>query len=179
MKIKCSKYGLPEIVLLANKLNQEGHIVLLLHDADSNETMQIINTLSSHFPDCSVFLSGFCQISLTQVISQQAVCQHENIFRVVIDDYITLSKQLADSYRQHDLSYEWNMFEHGEHCLFINNITGLEIEVLTDSDWTYHNLDPYFLSRYIKTCSGNEVLKQLIKHDYHDVRRVLDLLFKR
>ena len=179
MKIECSKYNLPEIAVLTDRLNQEGHIVLFLSDADSNEAMRIVNTLSPHFPDYSLFLSGFCQISLVRVISRLTVFQHEPMFRIVIDDFIALSKQLADSYRKNDLSNEWNIFEHGEHCLLVNNITGLEVEILIDADWTYRNLDPYFLSRYIKTCSGNETLKQLIKHDYHDVRRVLDLLFKR
>jgi hypothetical protein len=37
-------------------------------------------------------------------------------------------------------------------------------------------LDPYFFARFVKTTPGLEGLGKLLRHDFHDPARVIDLL---
>lgn len=177
MIIECDKTKLPDPADIINLRDREENVVLILSDVNDSETRLIIQKLAIALSDCSVFLSARCQISILNVVGRQTVKHYRDEIKAAVNDYIQLSHRLMAKYRQNSLSYEWVSFEHGEHRQFLNTKTGQEIEALLASDWTCHNLDPYFFSRYVKTSSGYDNLKSIIKRDYHDSRRIMDLLF--
>jgi hypothetical protein len=87
-----------------------------------------------------------------------------------------LDRVTADDDAACDLGDGWVSRPHGLECRFENKVTGQEVEVRLAFGAELGVLDPYFFARFVKTTPGLDHLGVLLRHDFHDAARVLDLL---
>jgi hypothetical protein len=74
------------------------------------------------------------------------------------------------------LDRTWGYCFHGRECRFENRATGQVVEVRLSFGSEFGVLDPFFVAQFVKSTPGLERLAGLIRHDYHDAARVLDVL---
>jgi hypothetical protein len=78
--------------------------------------------------------------------------------------------------RGNRLDREWTYGFHGLECRFENRATGQVVEVRLGFGSEFGVLDPYFFARFLKSTPELSHLARLIRDDYHDAARVLDVL---
>jgi hypothetical protein len=74
------------------------------------------------------------------------------------------------------LDREWSYDFHGLECRFENRKTGQVVEVRLEFGTEFGVLDPYFFALFLKSTPELSHLARLIRHDYHDSARVLNVL---
>lgn len=93
-----------------------------------------------------------------------------------VADYRRACAELAGQYRAGTLPSEWRADEHGGHCRFTSRRTGQVVEA-PFREWSDPDLvDPYFFAEFVKTTAGLESVAELIKDNYHDGARILEVV---
>ena len=79
--------------------------------------------------------------------------------------------------RSGNLGEEWRYSFHGKECRFRNLVTGQVVDMRLD-DYENKNVipDPYFLSQFTHTTNSEVPVSKLIKHDFHNMNRALEIL---
>ncbi|TYQ15263.1 UNVERIFIED_CONTAM: hypothetical protein Cloal_1697 [Acetivibrio alkalicellulosi] len=67
------------------------------------------------------------------------------------------------------LSDSWDFDVHGEHCLFVNLVTGQRLEVSLGNKESLGNLDPYFFYDFLKTTESLKHLADNFKNPFNDM----------
>lgn len=70
----------------------------------------------------------------------------------------------------------WNYHLHGSECLFENNYTGQEVEVIVVTPPEFGYLDPYFFYNYMATTEQFKQLAAWFDHDSNKVREAIEFL---
>jgi hypothetical protein len=91
-----------------------------------------------------------------------------------VDAYLRECERLIESHMREELSAEWDADPHGEHCRFENLRTGHIVEAPFPDEPTQFAIDPYFFGVFVKTGPDFPLLKQAIKHEFHDSLALLD-----
>jgi hypothetical protein len=160
----------------------------------------VVAGLAAALPECSVFDSGGDRasewVTVLRVIPAEVVAANAagflaamRLFRKTAAD---LAGRLADRLGVSsadlldrvtsgdeaacDLDDGWVSRPHGTECRFENKVTGQEVEVCLTFGAEFGVLDPYFFARFVRTTPGLEHLGVLLRHDFHDAARVIDLL---
>ncbi|HYH68452.1 MAG TPA: hypothetical protein VD866_27410 [Urbifossiella sp.] len=156
----------------------------------------VIARLGAALPEFRVFDSGRDWVTVMRVIPAESVVANAASFlaamRLFRETATALAHRLADRLgvcpsdlldrvTAHDnavcdLNGEWSSRPHGMECRFENTMTGQEVEVCLTFSAEFGVLDPYFFARFVKTTPGLERLGALLRHDFHDAARVIDLL---
>ena len=166
---------------LAARAQRGSHVVLRFPSSfDPHAKTQIIARLSASLPEHSVFESGANRAS-TCVTVMPVVPRHEVVERRVevqraIEDYQSTCASLVQRYRHGSLPREWDAREHGGQCRFENKQTGQIVEAQY-GDWADPGrVDPYFFAIFVRTTPGHERVAALVKEDFHDAARILDVI---
>jgi hypothetical protein len=91
-----------------------------------------------------------------------------------VEAYLRECERLVGLYSCDELSNEWWADEHGEHCRFENLRTGHVVEAPLPDVVPRLAIDPYFFGVFVKTGPEFPLLKQAIKHEFHDSIALLD-----
>jgi len=91
-----------------------------------------------------------------------------------VEAYLRECERLIGLYSREELSDEWGADEHGEHCRFENLRTGHIVEAPLPDMTPHFAVDPYFFGVFVKTGPDFPLLKQAIKHEFHDSIALLD-----
>lgn len=93
---------------------------------------------------------------------------------IAVEAYLRECERLIGLHLRDELSDEWHADEHGEHCRFENLRNGHVVEAPLPGNKPHFAIDPYFFGVFVKTGPGFLLLKQTIKHEYHDSIALLD-----
>ena len=78
------------------------------------------------------------------------------------------------------LDDSWEYWFHGYECQFRNVLTEQVVDVRLKN---YGNkraiLDPYFLAVFVRTTPEEAKVSELLRDEFHDTARVLEILFKK
>jgi hypothetical protein len=200
-RVTCPTAGdIPPAHQLRVWATDEQHVVLHFpRDAlTSDAKASVVARLAAALPDCSVFDSGGDRthewVTVMRVIPAEVVTANAagflaamRLFRETATDLAhRLADQLGvspadllDRVTDDDAVCEldgWSYEPHGMECRFEHTTTGQEVEVCLSFGAEFGVLDPYFFARFVKTTPGLEHLGFLLRHDFHDAARVIDLL---
>jgi hypothetical protein len=132
-----------------------------------------------------------------KVLDERVVLGGLPLFLAAIRDFSDTADRLcrglaaAHGFRPEDLlarSYEveqqgrlddWGYDFHGSECCFTGRRTGQVVDVQLGFGPEFGVLDPYFLSRFIRTTPAHGEAARLLRDDYHDACRVLEVLHAR
>jgi hypothetical protein len=78
--------------------------------------------------------------------------------------------------RRGRLDRAWGYCFHGHECRFENRATRQVVEVRLCFGSEFGVLDPFFVAQFVKSTPGLERVAGLIRHDFHDAARMLDVL---
>jgi hypothetical protein len=206
LRVTCQNFAtIPPVNEIKELVSENIHLVLQFpRSIEVHDLEPIIAELSAQLLDYSVFYSGTTKetVSLTvkKVIDEQIVLENAGLFLNAIRNYLEIADELTlglarklnyppeaiDADWMHkiesadnnaELEGGWKYFFHGHKCRFLNSITGQTVDVSLNE---YGNKDavpdPYFLSRFIRTTEAEAGVSELVRDDFHDMRRVLDIL---
>jgi hypothetical protein len=161
------------------------------------EKIALISRLSPALPECSVFDSrgstSPAYITIMSVVARERVLERRVEVERAIAEYHQACAALVEQYHTGTLPQEWRMQEHGRHCRFTSLRTGQVVEA-PFRDWVESDMEPYFLAVFVKptpelksvdpyffavfvkTTPGLEAVAALIDDNFHDARRILDIL---
>jgi hypothetical protein len=80
--------------------------------------------------------------------------------------------------RGNRLDREWTYSFHGRECRFENRAMGQIVEVRLGFGTEFGVLDPYFFALFVKSTPALTHLARLLRDDFHDAARVLELLHR-
>jgi hypothetical protein len=165
---------------IAAQSDGERHVVLQFPSLRLDEKAALISRLSAALQEYSVFDSGGdlspARITIMPVVRRARVQQHRAEVLRAIADYRRACAELVEQYRTGTLPGEWRADEHGGHCRFTSQRTGQVVEA-PFREWVDPNrVDPYFFAEFVKTTAGLGSVAELIRHNFHDGVRVLDVV---
>jgi hypothetical protein len=202
LRVTCPTAGdIPPAHQLRVWASAERHVVLrFAPDALSGPDTKasVVARLAAALPECSVFDSGGDQanewVTVMRVITTEVVQANAAGFLAAMRLFRETATELAhrmadrlgvspadllDRVTDDDAVCEldgWSSEPHGMECRFEHTKTGQEVEVCLGFGAEFGVLDPYFFARFVKTTPGLEPLVVLLRHDFHDAARVIDLL---
>jgi hypothetical protein len=137
---------------------------------------EVIERLSAALPEHSVFESGrngtsTC-VTVMPVVPRHEVVERRAEIQRAIEDYRRTCASLIEGYRRGSLPQEWEAAEHGGECRFENERTGQVVE----APFRGRGVDPYFFAIFVQTTPGHARVAELIKEDFHDAARILDVI---
>jgi hypothetical protein len=169
--------GSPE--QLAAHTSGRYHVVLRFPSLGLDEKVALIGRLSAALPEFSVFDSGGLgpvRVTIMPVVARARVRERRAKVLQAIADYRRACVALVEAYRAGTLVPDWRTAEHGGHCRFESRQTGQVVEApfreWVDPDW----VDPFFFAQFVKTTLGLEPAAELIDHNFHDARRILEVM---
>lgn len=182
LRIPCS--GIDEIPTTASliEFTRAGRCVVLQFPLALHlEPGVVVGRLAASLPDHSVFQSGrdasFDWISVMPVVARAIVQAHVDEISEAVRRYIGTCESLVSQYTNEQLGAEWECDEHGDDCRFSNRLTGQVVEAPLERSLSPANVDPYFFAAFVKSTAGLERVAALIRHDFHDAARMLEILF--
>lgn len=180
LRIQCRDLNdVPEVDELQSLADETRHVVLEFPKAVADKRA-VIERLTPELPDHSVFDSGGRQE--TECVTVKRVAARSKVLAVLpsvqqaLNSYIETCSRLLREYRADAYADSWKTFEHGGHILFKNLANGLVVEVPLAGPPTLQDCDPYFFAKFVNSSQEHEDVSRLLAHDYHDGRRVLDVL---
>lgn len=139
------------------------------------------------------------EITITKLITDKEIEEHQDFFEKCAKDYRQLAIQLINEfadknnikidsvcpmntlYHTNEFGYkpvgrmnDWRYAFHGIHCGLTNIKTGQSIEVPLTYGLEFGELDPWFFTKYIKTTNEYKPLPVGIYCDYADGKRILE-----
>lgn len=174
------------------------HVVMQFPPACEGDKRLLSEQLRPRLPGYSVFDSGpgpqgtTC-VTVLKVIEERAVLENLPLFLSAIRDFShtahDLCRRLAEAHRilSEDLLARreaiekgrlgnWDYNFHGLECCFTNGGTGQVVDVRISFGGEFGVLDPFFLSRFIRTTPVHHKAARLLDDDFHDACRVLEIL---
>ena len=182
IRISCkSKRDIPSVDEIQELADSKHHVVLEFPFRwwlPINKK-HIIEHLAMALTDYSVFDSGggprtTC-VTVTAVVSQERVLNSIDKILDAIDCYIVTCSNLTTEYEEGILNSEWSAMMHGEHVRLENSNTGQIVEAPLMTT-TIETIDPYFFGVFVKTTENFVEVAQLITDEYHDSRRILEII---
>ena len=170
----------PEVI--AARARRGTHVVLRFPlTLDVAGKAGVIARLSAALPDHSVFDSGggrtSTNVTVMPVVPRREVIERRADVLRAIEDYRDTCASLVERYRRGSLpSSEWKTCEHGRECRFENRRTGRVVEAPFKERVDDSRVDPYFFAIFLRTTPGHERVLGLIREDYHDAARILDVV---
>lgn len=140
------------------------------------------------------------EINISKLITDEEIITHQKFFENCAKDYRILATQLILEFVKkkkvkidEDFPFltfnhikgskiskgkinEWEYYFHGFHCHFKNIKTNQEIEVPIMFGMEFGDLDPYFLSLFIKSTPEYQPLPVNIYEDFADGCRILEVM---
>lgn len=181
-RITCSNVDdIPPVATLI-QLTSAGESVVLQFPLALQVDTDVVRRLSALLPDHSVFHGGrdgsFDWVSVMPVVARAIVEAHVGEISEAIHRYIGACELLVSQYTNGELGAEWECDKHGDDCRFSNRATGQIVEAPLERLLTPANVDPYFFAMFVKSTKGLERVAALIRHDFHDAARMLEILFR-
>lgn len=181
-RITCSTVDdIPPVASLIQLTSAGQSVVLQFPLALNLDTSAEVQRLAATLPDHSVFQSGrdgnFDWVSVVPVIARAIVEAHVGEISEAVRRYIGACESLVSQYTNGQLGAEWECDEHGDDCRFSNRETGQVVEAPLERMLSAANVDPYFFAVFVKSTAGLERVAALIRHDFHDAARMLEILF--
>lgn len=183
VRIRCiSPADLPPVEKIRGMTELGKHVVFEFPAELRINKYPIINQLSKSLPDHSVFDSGGIKdsdwITVMPVIATKSVQLHAIEIKSAVSDYIEMVSRLLSIHAERALPQEWSSYVHGEHIRFENASTAQVVEAPIGGPPNPDKVDPYFFSEFVKSTPNHSEVALLIKHDFHDAARMLDVLFR-
>jgi hypothetical protein len=156
------------------------HLVLQFPEtAEGASKTALVARLAEALPDHSVFDSGGARgttwVTIMPVVPRRDVIERRTEILAAIDDYRRTCASLVDHYRRGALPPEWCATEHGGECRFQNGQSGQIVEAPFATWKDKVRVDPYFFALFVRTTPGHARVAELIREDFHDGARILDL----
>ncbi|MBN9518784.1 hypothetical protein J0H58_09730 [bacterium] len=159
----------------------------------------VVARLAAAVPECRVFDSGGDRthewVTVLRVIPTAVVTANAAGFlaaaRLFRRTAVSLAHRLAEragarpahvldavlaGHREVELGDGWESGHHGLGTRFENRVTGQVVDVRLNFGAEFGVLDPYFFALFLKTTPGLNPLGRLLRDDFHDAARVLDIL---
>jgi len=180
IRINCeSTTKIPSFDKIRAMVDSDHHVVFQFPGRVDKHAL--ISKLRSVFPEHSVFDSGgdgaSDWVTVMPVIARAKVLAHAQEIRAAVKSYIEMCSGMQREYAGGSLSEEWSAETHGGHRRFENSCTGQVIEAPMEVAPEPSRVDPYFFALFAKSTLGLEVVARLLRHDFHDAARMLDILF--
>ena len=179
-----SQGDMPSIQDIGRMADAKHHVVLQFpcQLGHTHDKQSIIKALGADLPDHSVFDSGSDQkterITVMPVVSERVVHSHLASVKSACAAYGRTCAILVSKRKAGTLSAEWTAAPHGRHILFENHTTGQVVEAPQGDAPATDDIDPYFFAQFVKTTAEWSDVAAIICHDYHDARRIIDVLSK-
>ena len=139
---------------------------------------KMINFLQMELTWFTVFSNGGSShedsITVLPVISIQVFNSNKARFVESYEDYDLRCRELIGNHNAGTLKEGWKGQRHGMHICFTNKFNSMTVEAPLDPD--RQGMDPYFLSKFIKSCDQYKDIALLIKNDFHDGARILQYI---
>ncbi len=182
IRINCeSTMEVPSFEKIRMMADSDHHVVLQFPRAQRVDKGPLVHELRAALPEHSVFDSGGDNttdwVTVMPVIPSVTVLAHAREFGAAVASYIEACSTMLAKCKEGSLSEEWSSAIHGGHRRFENSHTGQVIEAPLGGAPAPLNVDPYFLSLFVKSTPGLEVVAGLLRHSFHDAVRMLDILF--
>lgn len=176
--------GIPDVQELSRMADSTHHVVLefprwwwLKLDKTS-----IISILASSLPEHSVFDSGGDRwsewITVMSVVSRTVILNRLDQIKRALAAYINACTTLIAQREVGTLPPDWTGFEHGRDVRFQNEMTGQIVEAPLSGAPTTGEVDPYFFTVFVKTTGEFPDVVNLLIHDFHDARHMLDIVLE-
>ena len=203
LRVNCPTAGdTPPAHQLRVWATDDRHVVLQFPPAalaGPDAKASVVTQLAGALPECRVFDSGrdrehewvtVLRVIPTAVVAANAAgffaamrlfrqtassLAHALAARLGVSPADLLDRVTADA-AACELEGGWMSRPHGLECRFENRVTGQEVEVCLTFGAEFGVLDPYFFARFVKTTPSLERLGALLRHDFHDAARVIDIL---
>jgi hypothetical protein len=172
----------PDVQELSRIADLEHHVVLEFPRSPWRklDKRPIISFLTASLPEHSVFDSGGDErtewITVTPVISQAQVLSQLDQIKLALTAYTEACATLIAQRKSGTLSPNWTEDEHGGDVCFQNKATGQTVEAPLCGAPTLDKVDAYFFAVFVKTTGAFPAVAALLHHDFHDARRLLDVL---
>jgi hypothetical protein len=205
LRVNCPSIAdVPPAERLDELATDEQHVVLqfpptVLTEPNGTTKESLVARLQAALPDCCVFESGGDQnsrwVTVMRVDRAGDVAAHMDEFvaalRLFRRTATTLATRLAARLgvapgvllralkpggSPPGRLDEWDYQPHGGECRFVGRATGQVVEVRLTFGEEFGALDPYFFGRFVRSTPGLEGLARLIRDEYHDTARVLELV---
>ena len=184
IRINCtSMANVPAVSEIRAMAGSGRHLLLQFPAKTHLDKTPLIRRLAEALPEFSVFDSGGNQgtdwVTVMPVIERATVLAHAPEIQQAVEAYIQACSTLLAEHAEGTLSTEWSSYPHGGHRRFENSETGQVIEAPLGGAPEPEKVDPYFFALYTKSTSSLEVVARLLRHDFHDAARMLDILFRK
>lgn len=172
----------PPIESIREMANVEHHVVLAfpLGTTTSEDFRALIQRFSKALPDHRVFDNGGDNINrsitILAVVPRETIVRNASIIRSAVGAYISSCRTMMADYKAGRVSRNWVSQEHGGHVRFSNRKSGQVIEAPLEDDASVESVDPFFFAEFVKSTLGHEVTAGLIKNNYHDAARMLEVM---
>jgi hypothetical protein len=197
VRITCQGWDdLPTIPELEKLAIVGQYVVLMFPPEFKGSEQRVIDLLAPLLPDHSVYESGGSnpRVTIFKVIDEQVIRANLPLFLTAIADFaaiaddlcrrLALAKGVAPedllraSETQHGQLPGWNWYFHGGECCFTSTRTGQIVDAYIDYGGEFGVLDPYFLSKFIRSSPAHVEAARLLSDNYHDASRVMDVLLR-
>jgi hypothetical protein len=162
-------------------MDPDHHVVLQVTDLTDVGKYDLIAKLGSAMPGYSVFFSGGASpiqwVTIMPVVARDRVLSRLHEIRDAMDQYTETCSLLISKLMSGQLEKEWSSYLHGsDHRRFSNSVTGQEVEAPIDGVLALDEIDPYFFSIFVKSRGRFAAVADLIRHDFHDAKRMLEIV---
>lgn len=158
------------------------HVVLQFPATQYVDKTALIRQLAAALPEYSVFDSGGDKktnwVTIMPVVGRPEVIAHTREIEQAARAYIQACAAMLAQHTDGRLPAEWSSYTHGGHRRFENSKTGQVIEAPLGGPPDPRKLDPYFFALFAKSTPGQEVIARLIRDNFHDAARMIDIVFK-
>ena len=181
IRINCeSTTKVPPLDRVRAMADTDHHVVLQFPGRVDKSAL--ISKLRAALPEHSVFDSGGNKatdwVTVMPVVTRATVLAHAREIGAAVAGYIEACSTMLAQYEAGSLSEEWSSETHGGHRRFENSRTGQIIEAPLGGAPKPSRVDPYFLAMFAKSTPGLEVVARLLRSDFHDAAKMLDILFR-
>lgn len=181
IRINCeSTENVPPFDKIRAMADADHHVVLQFPGRVDKRV--IISKLTASLPEHSIFDSGGNRdtdwVTVMPVVAKATVLAHAREIRAAVMSYTEACSAMIAKHQEGSLSVDWSSDTHGGHRRFENSHTGQVIEAPLGGCPEPSRVDPYFFALFAKSTPGLEVVARLLKSDFHDAARMLDVLFR-
>ncbi len=183
IRIRCKRErDIPGVEELSRLADSAHHVVLEFRRSSwrALHKTPIISSLTSSLPEHSVFDSGGDEgtewITVMPVVSRALILRQLDQIRDALAAYTEACATLIAQREAGTLPPDWTGDKHGGDVCFQNKATGQTVEAPLRGTLTVRSIDPYFFAVFVKTTGDFPAVAALLNHDFHDARRLLDIM---
>ena len=144
-----------------------------------NDENKVLDILKSQLADCSVFVGGRSDetitITIIPVVSAYLIRKHFKLIIKALVDYIDISNTLVENVPDESDWNDWELtYEHFPHNRYENKTTGQIVETCAYKMSSFKEIDSEFFGIFIESSTQYLELIEIIKDTYHNTARILD-----